>query len=225
VSCSGVGVAGKDGVLIQGPVDQLSIRGTVEGWKASGVHFGASGGMVCTNVSVIGSIITANNIGVQIDVNTGTNQIVVTGNNLAGNTSFAVVDSTATTTTKNLENNLGYGVPWITYTPTISAAAGSVTAVAAGRYKQIGSTVDFEVDITTVSADTGTSYMTFTLPSAPGNPVAQYNFAAGEGTLNFSCNSRCVAASLTAVLLKYDGTYPSAVGRKFTISGTYQVST
>lgn len=107
ISCAGVGVAGKEGIYVAGPVDNFTINATVDGWKGNGIHLGATGGMVCTNVNVTGSLITANTgYGVQIEANAGTNQFIVTANNLTGNTAGSLNDLTAGGTSKLTTGNL-----------------------------------------------------------------------------------------------------------------------
>jgi hypothetical protein len=225
VSCTNVGVAGKDGIYIAGPIDRVVFRGSIYGWKGAGLHFGTTAGIVCSNVNVSGMNITGNlGFGVQIETNSGLNQVSVTGNNLAGNTAGSLKDFSSSTTLKYLDGNLAYNVPWIGYTPTISSSGGAITAVASGLYRQIGSMVTVQVRIASVSADTGTGFVTFTLPSSPGAPVDIFSFAGSETNTNAASSARTQTGVLTATLTKYDGTYPSAVGRQFSITGSYQVA-
>jgi hypothetical protein len=84
--------------------------------------------------------------------------------------------------------------------------------------------VTVQVRIASVSADTGTGFVTFTLPSSPGAPVDIFSFAGSETNTNAASSARTQTGVLTATLTKYDGTYPSAVGRQFSITGSYQVA-
>ena len=124
ISCSGIGVVNKDGIYTSGPIDSIKFTGTVFGWKGNGIHIGNSGGTAATNINISSMIIGANTgYGIQIETNTGTDFLMIKGNNVGNNTAGTINDLTAvSTTTKDLEGNLSYNTPWIAYTPTIACA-------------------------------------------------------------------------------------------------------
>jgi hypothetical protein len=210
-----------DGIKITGPVYMVNIRGIVALWGGNGISIGATG-VAMTNITIAGVTSTGNTgYGLELIADVNMNNVQVTGNDFTSNTAGSVLDGT-TGITKNLEGNLGYDVPWLTYTPTIASNGGSITAVATGSYKKVGKVVNLNIRITTVSADTGTGYVTFTLPPL-GNPIQTVALAAQDDAANFASVAKLTAGVATGVLLKYDGTYPSAVGRVFTITGQYEV--
>lgn len=226
VSCANTGGAGKDGVYIGGRVDQLVLKGTFEGWKGNGIHFGNTAGLICTNVVVTGCNVTGNAaFGIQLEANTGTQQVAIVGNNLAGNINGAVNDLSLPTSLITFGNNVAYNVPWRGFTPVVTPNGGAITVAATGRYRQIDSIVTVQIKFT-VSADTGTGFLTVTLPNGagtPGNPLDSFAMSASETTGNIACNVRAQSGSAVMVMTKYDGTYPSAVGKAFLITGSYQV--
>lgn len=226
VSCAGLGAAAMDGVRITGPVNRLTFQGTINGWKSNGFHIGATGGVVVNDITVTGSVINSNSgSGVNIDTNSGTNFLLISGNDLTNNTTAALTDNTVATTTKNFEGNLGYNPPWLAYTPTISSNGGSITAVATGSYKKIGNLVNFQVKITSVTADTGTGFVIISLPpNAIGLPINECTMAGSNMNSNVACVVRTSTGSGNATMTKYDGTYPSSVGQVFSIAGSYQVA-
>ena len=226
ISCNGAGVASKDGVYISGPVDSILFTGSVLGWKGNGIYIAASGGTGCTNVTISGMNIVANTgYGIEIATNSGTNYLTIVGNNTALNTGGSINDGTdVNSTTKTIESNLGYSAPWVSYTPTLSAAGGAISGTATGSYKKVGNIVNFRAKVTSIVSDTGTGYLIVSLPGSAG-AVAGDTFAitANEATTNHACTARAIVGTATCYILNYDGSYPSAVGRTFYINGTYQV--
>lgn len=224
VSCSGVGGALMDGIRFAGPADNVTITGTSSGWKSNGLNLG--GGVVLLNhVTITGMVVTANDAyGITLNASVNSNNIVITGNDLTGNVNGGILDNTAETTVKNLEGNIGFSPPWIDFTPTLGSGGGSITATTSGKYKQIGNMVFVQMEINTVSADTGTGFLTLTLPTKPGVSLDVFALAAQELSANVGCIAHTQSSSGTVILTKYDGMYPSAVGFSFTVSGVYQVA-
>jgi hypothetical protein len=110
---------------------------------------------------------------------------------------------------------------WSSYTPTVTAGAGSFTTVSAsGSYKQIGKTVAFDAHIVITTNGTAASWVTVTLPVASKT---------GK-TFTFS-GIRSVTIALTAItgattsvidILDYNAAYPGASGRNLHITGVYE---
>lgn len=217
----GNGAVGVDGIKITGPVDEVTIRGQVYQWGGNGITIGATG-VAMTRITI--DVLSTENTGYGLELvaDAAMDKVVARGN-FTGNTAGAVLDGTADTMTKDLHGCLGY-TDLRSYTPTIaSGGAGSITATATGKYRHLGGGFWFlEVRITNVSADTGTSYVTFTLPPI-GTPTETVALSAADDAANMACVAKVTAASSLGALLKYDGTYPSAVGRVFTMSGIIKV--
>lgn len=217
----GNGAVGKDGIKITGPVDKVLISGMVGLWGGNGITIGAPA-IPMTNITISCLTSTGNTgYGLSLTNDVALNNIIASGNNFTGN-GDSVQDASPSTITKYLEGNLGFDTPWISYTPVIASNGGAITAVAAGSYKKVGKRVYLSIRITSVSADTGTGYVTFTLPPL-GNPAQNAALSALEATTNVTCTAKLQSSLSTGALMKYDGSYPSAVGRVFYITGTYEV--
>ena len=227
VSCGGVGTSSQDGIYINAPVDSIRFSGGVFGWNGNGIHIANTGGTAATNIVIVGMNITENNeYGIQLEANVGTNFIQIKSNNLSDNVLGAINDLTSnTSTTKDLEGNLPYHSPWVSYTPTVAAAGGTVIGTATGYYRKISNVVNFQAKLTAITSDTGTGYLILGLPSNAGAVAGDtYPVIANETTTNVSCTARVTLGSTTCFILKYDGSYPSAVGKTIVVSGTYEVA-
>lgn len=114
--------------------------------------------------------------------------------------------------------------PWIAYTPTLTAGAGTfTTASATGRYKQIGKTVHFRVQITITTVGTGTLPV-FTLPVTPfeiANVVVHGN---DRGVSGKAVTGRSAGGATTIGVTFYDGTNPSVNGAIFGLSGVFEAA-
>jgi hypothetical protein len=112
---------------------------------------------------------------------------------------------------------------WSTYTPSISAPAGTFTSVSAsGRYKAIGKTVHVHIEINITTNGTASGHVIATLP---GQPVSAAIFH-GRGMLVSGAQLQGTTdASVPQVyILKYDNTYPGASGEQLNIDGTFEVA-
>lgn len=111
------------------------------------------------------------------------------------------------------------GTAWTAYTPTLSAGAGTFTsATVSARYKTLGKTVFYEVQIVITTNGTASSFIQATLAI---NPVTASAYTAS----GFRSDGALVAgnfAASTINIFKYDGTYPGADGRTITVSGIYE---
>ena len=64
---------------------------------------------------------------------------------------------------------------WTTYTPSVTAGAGTFGSVSAtGRYKQIGKTVFVSIDVTITTNGTANNYFIVTAPTASANIGANH---------------------------------------------------
>jgi len=106
-----------------------------------------------------------------------------------------------------------------TFTPAISAGAGSITASSAtGSYTKIGNRVFYEVVLTITTNGTGATSLIFTLPFT----AAQQHTPVG---VNTSSAETCVGISTTTDvgLRTYSGLYPVGSGGVLRVSGNYIV--
>ena len=106
-----------------------------------------------------------------------------------------------------------------TFTPAISAGAGSITASSAtGSYTKIGNRVFYEVVLTITTNGTGASSLIFTLPFT----AAQQHTPVG---VNTSSAETCVGISTTTDVgvRTYSGLYPVGSGHVLRVSGNYIV--
>ncbi len=112
---------------------------------------------------------------------------------------------------------------WTAFTPTVNTQAGSSTVTAAGRYKLIGKTVHFNVNLTITAAGTGTGYIEVTIPPA-GVPLSGSNFVVSENLITGLIGwVRLVASGTKFRLLKYDNSTYIATNHVLYFNGTYEV--
>ena len=106
-----------------------------------------------------------------------------------------------------------------TFTPAISAGAGSITeSSATGSYTKIGNRVFYEVVLTITTNGTGATSLIFTLPFT----AAQHHTPVG---VNTSSAETCVGISTTTDVgvRTYSGLYPVGSGNVLRVSGNYIV--
>lgn len=109
-----------------------------------------------------------------------------------------------------------------TYTPTITAGAGTLTSVAAnGSYTKIGRQVTVNISIAITTNGTGAASLVATLPF----PVGAGNEALGFGRENNLTGKMLQAwgASATVGIVNYDNTYPGGSGSAHFITVVYFV--
>jgi len=113
---------------------------------------------------------------------------------------------------------------WDTYTPTVTASAGSFTSVSAsGRYKKVGKTVTVTLLITITTNGTATGAVNATLPFST-HATGQY---VGAGRADgVSGKALQVIANKSGVTIctiwNYDNTYPGASGELLKVTVTYE---
>ena len=109
-----------------------------------------------------------------------------------------------------------------TFTPTITAATGSLTTVSAtGNYTKVGRLVTFAIDITVTNNGTGGGNLRSTLPFTASG-INQYG--AGRETVQTGFALTGTITGTVAVLVKSsDDTYPATSGDRLQFSGTYIV--
>lgn len=113
--------------------------------------------------------------------------------------------------------------PWVAYTPTISPSAGAfTTASAAGRYKQVGKTCFFTVNIEITDVGTASGYINLALPNSLSSNA---NFHAGgvNGSTGEALTLKTYGSN-TATLFKYTGAFPGTTGQVLTVSGFFETT-
>lgn len=110
-----------------------------------------------------------------------------------------------------------------TWTPTVTALAGSFTTVSAsGEYVKVGKKVTFSITITITTAGTAADILRATLPFTNG--AARHACTSGEwSATGVACHSVVPASVAYVDTVKYDGTTIIGDGRVIDISGTYFV--
>jgi hypothetical protein len=115
--------------------------------------------------------------------------------------------------------------PWTAWTPTLSAGSGALTsAVAHGRYKQLGKVVHFSVEIQITTNGTASLFLGFTLPVPAILNGQAFTFAATlvsgvacKGTIQPNLPN-------AGYIARWDNTYPGFDGAWIWGSGTYEAA-
>lgn len=114
------------------------------------------------------------------------------------------------------------GSAWTAYTPTATAASGTFTATATGRYKKIGKTVHFEAVVTTTAyTATPGAPLAITLPFTAVAHAAAHaiNISSANNSTGF------IEAATRNVRIWQNGAFPIiANGNQLVVSGTYETS-
>lgn len=116
------------------------------------------------------------------------------------------------------------GTAWTTYTPTITANAGTFTTVSAtGRSKTIGKTVFIEIVVTVTNVGTASQSVNATIPT--GTTAAAFGLV-GKETQN---TAKQVSGSIpsggnTVTITFYDGTFPGGTGNIIVVNGIYELT-
>ena len=108
------------------------------------------------------------------------------------------------------------------YTPTLSAAVGTLTAAtAAMRYTKIGNRIFYFVIITITTNGTAATNLRFTLPATPAGGNAS---ASGMITSSgIACAATWQTALTAMVCVNYNNAYPGADGAVIELNGHFDV--
>lgn len=116
------------------------------------------------------------------------------------------------------------GTAWDSYTPTLTASSGSFTTTSAsGRYKQIGKTVFFEVDVTITNKGTASGVLQVTLPftaAARRNVIGGYERVA-TGVL---CFGAIASGGTIMSIMAYNNTSLIIDTANVIMTGVYQAA-
>ena len=194
VSGLGTGVATALAVNV-GSAGAPVVNGGALGTPSSGTLTSATGLPISTGVSGLGTGVatflatpSSANLASAVTGETGSGALVFA----TSPTLVTPVLGAATATTINgvtLDNNA-----WTSYTPTVTAQAGSITAyTATGRYKQIGKTVHMQADVTITTVGTASTGMIVTIPAAAA--AFGYSGISSEIAINGHSGRAYIAAS------------------------------
>jgi hypothetical protein len=119
------------------------------------------------------------------------------------------------------------GVAWTIYTPVFSPLGGTLTsAVATGRYFQIGKTVIFKAELVITTNGSAAGVLLVSLPSQAANTVRQVlssrsNASGGNQTLIAHIPANATQANIS---LGPSGGYPGGDGITVSVSGAYEAA-
>jgi len=115
---------------------------------------------------------------------------------------------------------------WTAYTPTVTAGSGTFTTVSAsGWWCQIGKTVHVNTSITITTNGTAAGRCQFSLPVTASSNSTEWYGAGRESVVTGSALTvGALAGSATAIVHKYDNSYPGGDGYLLRCSLTYQVA-
>jgi len=112
---------------------------------------------------------------------------------------------------------------WTSYTPTVTAFAGTLTTVSAtGRYKRVGKTVFFSIVITITTNGTGATAVIATLPVTASANAINTAFVGREDAVTGKLLIGWAATTTQVFIQNYDGTYPGFDGAILGVSGSYE---
>lgn len=161
--------------------------------------------------------------GVRVLSGTG-NQIIVTGNDLRGNTT-ANLSILATGDNIIIDNNLGANEAWTGYTPVVTAGTGTFTTLGTvvGRYQKIGKQLFITLSIPITTNGSAASNILVGLPS--GMTAASDCVIVGkEVTAGLQLQGVIFAAGTTFSVVRYDNSYPGNDGYRLVLTGVIEVN-
>lgn len=111
---------------------------------------------------------------------------------------------------------------WSTYTPSVTAGAGSITSLGTrtGRYTQVGKTVFVSIDVAIQTNGTGASFLVVGLPATAVGVAALSGRDNANGKMIYGV---VATAIITAVVANYDASYAGADGHRYLLGGSYEV--
>lgn len=115
---------------------------------------------------------------------------------------------------------------WVDYTPTVTAASGTITSyVARARYARRGKVITVSVNISITDNGTGAGSLFVTMPAPSGGDAVGGTCISGRerALTNAAVSAYMNVGSSIAEVVKYDGTYPGATNAVLSFSGSYEV--
>jgi hypothetical protein len=128
---------------------------------------------------------------------------------------------------QDIDTSVGTGLlAWTSYTPTITAATGTITSttITRAKYAKLGKIVHLNIDFTITNNGTGAGSVFITLPSGVNAAAAFYHGVGRENNVSggicnfFTLNTTQIRMTLGA------GGYPGGTGYNLTGSITYETA-
>lgn len=115
----------------------------------------------------------------------------------------------------------GFASAWVAYTPVVTANTGTITAyTASGRYKQMGKTIDLQLQINVTNAGTAGGAVNATLPVAA---ITGQTISGREGALTGNALYGAIGTNIVSIVY-YNNTFPGATGSQLNLGGTYEAA-
>lgn len=119
--------------------------------------------------------------------------------------------------------DVGGGTAWTAYTPAIASSLGTFTsASASGRYKVIGKTCFFNIEVDITTNGTAAGWLTAVLPFVAG--VATQSISGRNTAVGSAVNCSIYAAAGLITIYTTGGAYPGANGSAIVVSGAYEIA-
>lgn len=121
--------------------------------------------------------------------------------------------------------NIGPLAAWTAWTPTVTAAAGTITTVGAvsGTYMRVGRTIIWQAILNITTNGTGSAAIRTTAPATAKAATLFAGSGTEHGVANKSLN--CMFVTTTSIqILFYDGTYPGANSAQMVVGGVYEAA-
>ena len=111
---------------------------------------------------------------------------------------------------------------WKTYTPTVTASSGAFTSyTASGRYKEMGKTIQLQIQINITNAGTASGGTNATLP-VQASPSMNQMISGREGATGNAVYG-IVSGNIVSIVY-YNYTFAGATGNQLNLGGTYEAA-
>lgn len=115
------------------------------------------------------------------------------------------------------------GTAWTAYTPALTVGSGSLTlASASGRWKKIGKTVFFSINVSITTNGTAATTLNATLPVAAASAGYSQIFACRDEGLGAFLQGRLLSGGSVVTFITSANAYPGANGSSICCTGTYE---
>jgi hypothetical protein len=155
-------------------------------------------------------------------VSAGTSDYLRICNNDLNNNNNEGMIFAATGFNSVVSGNLNYS-GWISYTPTVTSTAGTITTLGTvvAKYQKENKTVNISLDIPITTNGTGSGVIRVSFPFTAASAAA---FAGRENAITGQALSASIGAATTLITVStYTGAYPGADGYRLFVSGTVHV--
>ena len=129
--------------------------------------------------------------------------------------------SDATSNINNLNSELNSA--WTSYTPVVTATAGTITGYTAlGIFKQIGKTINVQMQLTITNVGSASGYIVSTLPVASVGSMSQALSGREVGTTGNAISG--IIAGGNVRISYYNNLFPGGTGSQLNLGGTYEAA-